>query len=325
MERRTDNTLLDQEPAVAVPAASESVDRLRAWVLLLGSGVIWGASFSLAKIATSGGAHPLGITLWQGVLGTVLLFGVILVRRQRIPLDRRHIEFYVVCGLLGTAIPGTLFFYAAAQIPAGILSIAVGTVPLLTFVFAIALKLDRFSAAKVMGLLFGMTAIVMIAAPDASLPGPDDTFWLFIGLAAAACYAIENAYIAARRPGDSDAFTVLFGMLTAAAIILAPIVLATDTFVPLALPWASVEWAIFAMSIINIVAYGTFVYLITYAGPVFASQEAYVVTLAGVFWGIVIFDETHSAWVWGALMSMIVGLFLIAPRNSSTSGNSGKS
>ena len=295
------------------------VDRGWAWVLLVGSGVIWGSSFSLAKIATGGGAHPLGITLWQGAFGTILLSGVILARGKRVQLDRRHIEFYVVCGLLGTAIPGTLFFYAAGHLPAGILSIAVGTVPLLTFVIAIAMRLDRFSASKVIGLFFGMAAIVMIAVPDTSLPGADDTFWLFIGLAAASCYAVENAYIADRRPDGSDAFTVLFGMLTAAAIVLVPIVFATGTAVSLALPWTESEWAIFAMSVVNIVAYGTFVYLISYAGPVFASQEAYVVTLSGVLWGILIFDETHSVWVWGALVSTILGLLLIKPRDTAAS------
>lgn len=51
----------------------------------------------------------------------------------------------------------------------------------------------------------------MIAVPDTSLPDADDMFWLFIGLAATSCYAIENADIAARRPDGSDAFTVLFG------------------------------------------------------------------------------------------------------------------
>ena len=33
--------------------------------LLLGLGTMWGASFSMAKIATTAGAHPLGLLLWQ--------------------------------------------------------------------------------------------------------------------------------------------------------------------------------------------------------------------------------------------------------------------
>jgi drug/metabolite transporter (DMT)-like permease len=50
------------------------------------------------------------------------------------------------------------------------------------------------------------------------------------------------------------------------------------------------------------------------AGSVFASQTGYVVTLAGVIWGIVLFGETHSAWVWGSVVMMMLGLALVTPR-----------
>ena len=46
----------------------------------------------------------------------------------------------------------------------------------------------------------------------------------------------------------------------------------------------------------------------------FAAQTAYVVTLSGVLWGIVIFGEQHSPWIWGALAVMLIGLALVTPR-----------
>jgi drug/metabolite transporter (DMT)-like permease len=303
--------------AIAVSGPGAGANRVWAWSLLLASGIVWGATFSLAKMATTGGAHPLGITLWQGIFGGALLLVFTGLRRRRLPLDRRHLEFYAICGLLGTAVPSTLFFYAASHLSAGVLSITLGTVPLLTFLLAILFALDRASWARLLGLLFGMASIAMIAAPESSLPTPDASFWVLIGVAAASCYALENTFIALRRPRDSDAFTVLCGMLAAAAVMLTPLVLTTETFVPLAWPWTEVEWAIAGMAVINVLGYGTFIYLVTYAGPVFASQEAYVVTLAGVAWGIVLFGEVHSSWVWGALVVMIAGLALIKPHSPS--------
>lgn len=50
------------------------------------------------------------------------------------------------------------------------------------------------------------------------------------------------------------------------------------------------------------------------AGPVFASQTAYVITLAGMFWGILLLGERHSLYVWGALVLMLTGLALVRPR-----------
>jgi drug/metabolite transporter (DMT)-like permease len=68
------------------------------------------------------------------------------------------------------------------------------------------------------------------------------------------------------------------------------------------------------LGMINAVAYTLFFYLIETAGPVFSSQTANLVTLFGVFWGIVIFREQHSAWVWLSLATMMAALALVAPR-----------
>ena len=59
---------------------------------------------------------------------------------------------------------------------------------------------------------------------------------------------------------------------------------------------------------------GLFIYLIAYAGPVFATQVAYLVTIFGVAWGMVIFDERHSVWIWLSLAVMLAGLALVRPR-----------
>ncbi len=114
--------------------------------------------------------------------------------------------------------------------------------------------------------------------------------------------------------------TVASGMFVAAAVIMTPMVIATGTFVPLAWPWGPAEWAIVGMASIAVVAYSMFLYLIVHAGPVFASQTAYIVTFSGVFWGIAIFDEKHSAWIWASLVVMLAALALVTPRKTERAG-----
>ena len=72
--------------------------------------------------------------------------------------------------------------------------------------------------------------------------------------------------------------------------------------------------AVSAWRCVNTVSYGLFIHLVTAAGPVFASQTAYLVTLSGIMWGIVIFNEQHSWWIWSALIVMMAGLALVKPR-----------
>jgi drug/metabolite transporter (DMT)-like permease len=124
--------------------------------------------------------------------------------------------------------------------------------------------------------------------------------------------------IALRMPDTADPFMVAGGMHLMATAILAPVVLASGSFVTLAWPWGEVEWAIVGLSALNALAYSLFIYLVNRAGPVFASQTAYVVTLSGVFWGMAIFGEAHSTWVWLSLFVMLAGLAMVTPRKRPT-------
>ncbi|MEE8293270.1 MAG: DMT family transporter, partial [Kiloniellales bacterium] len=239
-----------RSPAGAPPGTSQPGRRtkLRALFLLLFGGGVWGVTFSLAKIATAGGAHPLGITLWTAVLGVIFLICFLLARRRPLPLGRRFLVFYLVCGLRGTAVPSTLFFYAAAHVPAGVLAIAIASVPILTFAAALAFRLDRMAVRRVVGVLLGLLAVVLMMAPDSGPPEASTAPWILVAVLASACYAVENIYIALRRPSGCDAYTILCGMLLMAALVLTPVVMATHSFVPLSWPLEEVELSIIAMA-----------------------------------------------------------------------------
>ena len=158
------------------------------------------------------------------------------------------------------------------------------------------------------------TAVVLLIAPEQSLPDPGAAPWVLAACAASACYAAENLVIALRMPDGEDPFMVTFGMFLAATAMLAPVVIATGSFVALAWPWSPVEWSIVGMAAVSALAYSLYIYLIGWAGPVFASQVAYAVTLAGVLWGMTLFGERHSPWIWAALALMFAGLALVKPK-----------
>jgi drug/metabolite transporter (DMT)-like permease len=295
-------------------SAPEVPDSITPWAVLLFIGVIWGVTFSLAKLVTEAGAHPLGVSWWQAVIGGALACGYCIVRKRMPSFSARHIAFYIVCGILGTAVPGTMFFYAAPHIPAGVISITIATVPMLTFALAMPLGLEHFDAKRLIGIVLGIVSVLLIVGPETSLPDPGMTFWVLMCIIGSACYALENLWISVKRPKGSDAFTILAGMLLAAALMLLPVVVVVDAFVPLSSTPGIIEYGTLGMAVINTVSYGLFIFLVTTAGPVFASQTAYLVTLSGILWGIAIFSEQHSWWIWTALLVMLAGLALVRPR-----------
>ena len=284
------------------------------WLVLLILGVAWGGSFSLAKIAMEEGAHPLGVNYWQSLIGAAILISYLVLTRQSLPIGRNYLSFYLICGFLGSIIPGLLYFYAVIHISPGVLAITIATVPIMTYIAAALFRIERRSIFRMLGVCFGALSIILLIVPTESLPDRSAVPWVFAAIVAAACYTGENLVIAIRLPAGANTFVVLGGMLITATLIMTPFVLTTGTFVPLSWPWGAPDWAIIGLAILSVVCYGLFIGLVVRTGPVFASQTAYIVTLSGVFWGILIFGEKHSIWIWASLVSMLIALALVTPR-----------
>ena len=276
-------------------------------LMLLGVGVVWGLSFTLSKVVTSAGAHPFAIAFWQCLGGALTLRALGL----RPPLNGRHLRFFALVGLLGAALPSSLIYMAAGRgLSAGALSVCVAVVPMITFALSALIGVERASARRAAGLGLGFAAVLTLIGPGTA----DASLWALAALGAAASYASENVYIGIRRPPGSSSFALLAGILWTAALYLAPLALFSGRAIPLSVPPGPVEAAFVLQMLGNLLAYGGFVALVSRAGPVFASQVSYVVTLAGVGWGGLFLGERHPELFWLALGLMLTGLALSLPR-----------
>jgi len=303
------------------PGASPSTRRPAAvsvfpYVLVLACGVLWGMTFSLARIAASNAAHPVGLAFWQALGGGLVLLAYCLLRRRRPPLHRAGLRHALVIALFGTSIPASLFFYAAPQVPAGVLAITVALVPMLTYALSWMLGIERLNRRRSFGIGLGFAAIVLLVAPDTSLPDPAMAGWLALPLVASVFYTLENVYVDVSVPQNTDMAGLLTTALIIAAATLWPVMMAAGAFHPLSLPLDDADLALIGMMVVSSAAYVMFLSVVKMAGAVFASVIGYVITLAGVFWGLVFFAERHSPWVWAALALMLAGMLLVRPRRS---------
>ena len=76
-------------------------------------------------------------------------------------------------------------------------------------------------------------------------------------------------------------------------------------------PDTAADLAILGAAGVTITMYITFLIIVRAAGPVFFSQFNYVVVVAGLGWGILFFNERHSAYVWAAAVLMLAGVALL--------------
>ena len=277
-------------------------------------GTAWGLSFSLGKIAVENGAKPFGVAQFQVMFAGIVLLFVNVIRGKSTQNMRDKLGFIFCIAMLGAAIPSVLFYYAAPHVPAGVLSITVALIPLMTYGFSIPLKLETFSVVRAVGLVFGVIAICLIALPENSLPDPATLPWIFIACISALCYAVENIILGFKSALTVGPMRLAMGMNLIAAVTLLPITILTDSYFSPSLPLKTVDYAVIGLGLITVVAYTMFVLSVALFGSVFSSQVGYIVTLTGVFWGMIIFGESPSVWIWLSLCAMIVGLALVTPR-----------
>jgi drug/metabolite transporter (DMT)-like permease len=292
------------------------MSRLRSTSVLIALGVIWGLTFPLTKMAVATGHQPLGLIFWQLVFVTAVLCMISILRRVPPILNRRTLYYFLTIAVLGTIAPNTASSSAASHLPAGILGIVIASVPMFTLGIALASGIERPSFTRSIGVFLGVGAVVLLIAPDTSLPEPEKAIFVLVALIAPLCYGAEGNYIATRAPPSMDPVVTLLGASVIGIAIAWPLALATGSWVDLFEPWGQPEWALLGSSMCHVVAYAGYIWLVGMTGAVFASQVAYVVTLSAVFLSALVLNESYSGWVWSALVLMIAGLAMVQPRGA---------
>jgi len=286
--------------------------RLFPYFLILAAGSIWGATFSLALIATEQGAHPLGLSAWQVALTAAFFLAARLLSRFTL-FNFRNLRHYIVLAVVGITAPNLFYYYAAPHLSAGILAITVSTVPLFTYAIMLVLRFESIVARRLAGIVVGMIAILLLVIPDQGLSSDDASFWILLVILCAVLYSIENVYIHKGIDAVIDIRELIFASNLLATLVQFP--LAIYLGIDESWTWLASDagLSIAGIAIGSGVAYAMFFYTIKTSGPVFASQCAYVVTLSGVIWGIIIFSEQHTLWIWMSVIVMLLGLLLVSP------------
>ncbi len=287
---------------------------LIAWVSMLGFGFAWGGTIPLAKVAVSTGHGALGLIFWQLVVGVILLGAILLFRGWQPKFSREHLLYFLIIVIIGTIIPNGFSYVASYHLPAGVMAISIALVPMFTLILALGLRIETPSLIRISGIILGFVAMVMIAAPDTSLPEPEKAIFILVALVAPFFYGVEANYISLKTPENTDAISTLFMASFLGLFLTGPLAFASGHWINPMNVWAAPEYALIGASIIHAITYCGYIWLVNFGGPVFSVQMAYPVTLSGVLFSIMFLGETYSGWIWAALVLVIIALFLVQPK-----------
>jgi drug/metabolite transporter (DMT)-like permease len=281
-----------------------------AYVWLVGAAIVYGAIFSVNKLAAAAGTPPLAQGFWQSLGGGLLLLIILALKGRKLALGRRHLLSYLVIGALAVGVPMSLLTYAAPHLPGGLQTIVLALSPPVTYFLGMLARIERFRVLGLLGLAFGFAGVlIIIVGLGLEESAPDAWRWFALSLIAPMLFACSNLAAALLRPPLSSSLSMAAGMLVGSSAMLIPIMaIAGQASVPTG---AGAIAALIAAAI-NAVFFVLFFEIIRLAGPTFFAQFNYLAVLAGVGWSIAIFGEGLSIYFFVAMLLMFAGVFLSA-------------
>lgn len=194
-----------------------------AWLIpftcLLVGGALIGISTNLAKYANEIGVTPLAFLFWSITGAAIILLAVAVIKKELPPLTARSFEYYFVAALVSVAGSNLLLFSAIPHVGASFVALIVSLPPLLTYLGALMLRMERFNIIRSLGVAAALTgagvlAVRKFSAPDASI------VWILLALCGPVLLAIGNIYRTLRWPDQASPNALAPGMLIAAALLL---------------------------------------------------------------------------------------------------------
>jgi drug/metabolite transporter (DMT)-like permease len=259
------------------------------WLRLILLSVLWGGAFFFVEVAV-GHLPPMTIVLARVALGGALLALVLKATRTPFPRGLRVWAALAVMGGLNNALPFTLFAAAQGQIDSGLAAILNATSPLWAVVVAhLATADDRMTPHRLAGLGLGFGGVVVLMA---GAGGSGTLAAQGACLAGALCYALAGVWARRFRGLGLTPMATAFGQVTAASVILLPLVLWFDRPWQAGLPPVPVIGALLALaSLSTALAYLLYFRLIASAGAVNALLVTFLIPVSAIALGVVILGE----------------------------------
>jgi drug/metabolite transporter (DMT)-like permease len=287
-----------EAPATAVASgpAAPAVARWLTPLELTVLGAIWGASFLFMRVsAREFGA--LALVEVRLALGALILLPMLWAGRAH--FTRKHVGPLVLISAINTAIPFSLFAWAAQRAPAGIGAITNATAVMFTALVAFVFYGEHIGKRRAVGLFAGFVGVAVLASGKTA----GGSVWsaALAGTFAGLLYGIGGNMIRRQLAGIPSG-AVAAATLVCASMLLAPF--AILSWPRAALPLHSWVSAVLLGVLCTGIAYFIYFRLIYRVGAPRAVTVTYLVPLFGVVWAWIALGEplTLSMAIAGALI-----------------------
>lgn len=284
----------------------------RHWFGLVGLVTIWGSAFLLINIAVAE-IDPLLITAARLWIGLAVMTGTLILMGKRFPV--RHWSYFLLMALTGNCLPFYAITWGQQFIDSGEAGILMAMVPLQVVLLAhFFIPTERLNWRRGLGFFVGFIGVIILFDP-ASLTGllasEAQTGRLAV-FAGGVCYAV--ATVLAQKQPTEDPYQAAFGSILVASLLMAVVMVATDT--PISL--RASEAALLSVAGLGVFATGgatvLYFYLARQSGAGFLSLTNYLVPCLAVAIGAWVAGENLAASTLVALPIILAGIAISQSR-----------
>jgi drug/metabolite transporter (DMT)-like permease len=256
----------------------------KVWTALGTVYVIWGSTY--LGIAYAGETIPplFAASTRFIAAGSIMAFIVLRVRGGTLRMRRPEL---LSCALIGCLLPGanSILFFAERNVPTGLASLIIASVPLWVMVLRLAVGRERLPWQVLAGVGVGFAGVAVLAQPAGSA-----TSW-GIGLCfLSAVMWATGSFLSSHLPMPEDSFAATTLEMLSGGLVMLPFSLLTlHAFSP---SLASILGWVYLVLFGSIVGYTAYVWLLANAPLGLVSTYAYVNPVVAVTLGVIFRGET---------------------------------
>jgi drug/metabolite transporter (DMT)-like permease len=253
----------------------------KVWTALITVYVIWGSTYLGIAIAGETIA-PLFAASTRFITAGALMVGIVLLRRGTLRVSRRALASCIVIGAL---LPGAnaVLFFAERDVPTGLASLIIATVPLWVVVLRLAAR-ERLGQPALIGVGVGFAGVAVLAHPS----GGATTLGIALCLLSALMWSTGTVLSSwLTMPADPFAATA-YEMLAGGLLMLPIAVFTVHGFSP---SRASILGWLYLVTFGSIVGYTAYVWLLANAPLSLVSTYAYVNPVVAILLGVLFRGE----------------------------------
>lgn len=282
---------------------------VRQIVLLITISAIWGGSFIFMRVL-SPVYGPVFTSSLRLLSASLFLYGYIRIRNETIEW-KRHMKWFVIIGVLNSAIPFTLYGIAALYIPASISVILNSTSPMFGMLYGVWLIHEGITIQKMIGVVLGTIGVIVVTSGAYGSVEVMVYVSVVLCVLAASLYGLSGALMKKYTTNIPSKHLVLGSMFMGGLLLLpfglfAPIT-GTITIGSMLL--------MMAFGVIGTaVAYLIYFTLIRELGPVKALMTTYLMPVFGIIWSILFLRESLSIHAVIGLVIILLGMYAISSK-----------